>query len=83
MKGGEDAGRERALDELAALDVDLEVLADHRFRRSGAQRDDDVRFYRRDLALESRSVSRSPTTGSPGTPARPHAAAALISPSTN
>src|SRR3982751_1274361 len=52
MQRGEDVRRERALDELAALDRDLEVLADHRLRRGRAERDDDVRLDRLDLALE-------------------------------
>src|SRR5688572_33460881 len=52
MQGREDVGCERTADELPAGERDLEVLADHRTRRCGAHRDDDVRLYRVDLALE-------------------------------
>src|SRR3954470_1158241 len=52
MQRGEDVRRERALDELAALQRHLEVLADHGFGGGGAQRDDDMRLDAGDLALE-------------------------------
>ena len=52
MQRREHMGRERALDELAALQRDLEILADHRSCRGRAERDDDVRLDGGDLALE-------------------------------
>src|SRR4051812_36521504 len=52
MQCGEDVGRERALDELAALQRNLEILADDRPCRRGAEGDDDVRLHGGDLALE-------------------------------
>src|SRR5207244_12303670 len=52
MQRGEDIRRERALDELAALDRHLEVLADYGLRRGRAERDDDVRLDCRDLGFE-------------------------------
>ncbi len=52
MKGGEDMGRERAVDELPALHGDLEMRADHGLRGGGAERDDDVRLHGLHFALQ-------------------------------
>ena len=56
MQRREDERRERTLDESAALHRDLEVLADHRLRRGGAQAHYDVRLHCRDLGFEPKTT---------------------------
>jgi hypothetical protein len=52
MKSCEHVRRERAFDELSALQCHSEAGTDERFGGGGAERDDDVRLHRLDLAFD-------------------------------
>src|SRR5690242_1655354 len=58
VNGREDEWRERRRHELAAMRGDLELTAEQRLGRRGAQADDRLRLHERDLGVEPRPTRR-------------------------